>query len=169
MLWRALILITRAYRAGLWPRLVGAASRQAPYPLLPRKRESKLIPLPLLSKSKQMLLFCEEDRGSGCVAGELASAARAERARSDDMSLKKRISNLFALRANSARLLCDQFDAFYHQHQAHGDDDHGAGFQDVLIVFPRECVAEEAEEEHAGAGSEAEEQHSDGSLSGGGG
>ena len=33
----------------------GAASRQAPYPMLPRKRESKLIPLPLLSKSKQTL------------------------------------------------------------------------------------------------------------------
>ena len=39
---------TRAYRAGL-------ASRQAPYPLLPRKRESKLIPLPLLTKSKPLL------------------------------------------------------------------------------------------------------------------
>ena len=32
-----------------------AASRQAPYPMLPRKRESKLIPLPLLSKAKQTL------------------------------------------------------------------------------------------------------------------
>ncbi len=32
-----------------------ASSPQAPYPLLPRKRESMLMPLALLSKSKQVL------------------------------------------------------------------------------------------------------------------
>lgn len=70
-------------------------------------------------------------------------------------------------RANArGRCVSQHFNALDGEHETHCDDEDGARFEDVFVIFSGQRIAEQAEPEHANASTEAEHEHQRRTLDG---